>query len=228
MSNYGYLNLSLSLCEFCIKAPVISRMTNDDWRVSCDCVSTNFVISPYVHVAEDKWNALCKGLREKKIAPSDNAKSKFEYPFELVGPVIEHNGKLLRAIDPSKPMILDGVRCFANDDNVTSEASCSKLFAITKSNYPFSTSGAVYAYAWVEVDAPEPKSVTRPMTAEEIVALGPIWMSIAGEDGMFFGETLHVCCGNLSFKGRFISGCKYAKSSTATEWLKFEVTEVVK
>jgi hypothetical protein len=164
--------------------------------------------------------------------------SKFDYPFELIGPVIELNGKYMRAVDSSKPMVLDGVKCYASDCNYPDHIVYT-LFAITKSNHPFCTTSGGWCSAWVEVDAPDLKVFTRLMTADEIVALGAIWVKGKNSDIKSFNCQITfdqfdgcICFTRLNSFGCIdrikICDAIYSKSSTATNWLKFEVTEVVK
>lgn len=154
---------------------------------------------------------------------------KFDYPFELVGEVIEYCNKYLKEIDQkSQSMLVSGIDCYATEDGAPFLFH-TKLYAITGSRLRFSTDAALFSRCFVVVDPPEPKTVTRPMTADEVVALGPIWVK-SDSGSIFFGTYIQIIYANNEIRlfGQRISELEYADSSTATEWKKFEVAEVVK
>lgn len=153
----------------------------------------------------------------------------FCYPFGVVGSMIERKGRYYKELDPSKTMILDRpYKCFIG---VAGHPFFVRdlLAIISNSDNPFVTERSSSSKAWVEVDPPEPKTLARPMNADEVAALGPIWVNNGQGVGIFFGATLQLDVnGDISFGGRLISHCLYAKSAIATAWLPFTVAEVVR
>lgn len=159
---------------------------------------------------------------------------KFEYPFELVGEVVEYADRFWKSIDNEKSWIANN---FSEAQHVRvshisiKESCCHVLNSIFSKSLGlrniFDTGRTKYPYAWAEVDPPEPKTVTRPMTADEVTALGPIWLLFPSGCKVLNKEVLILPNGNLSVGGEKISELFYSKSSTSTEWKKFEVTEVV-
>ena len=152
--------------------------------------------------------------------------SKFDYPFDLVGDIAENKSRFFQQISSGKSIIFDKPITFYR--NYPGHHLFSrKLFAVICSSInPFISDDVCYSKAWVEVDPPEPKTVTREMNADEVAALGQIWVK-TGAVVAYFGLTISVgdrlCVGGVQ-----ISKCTYSYSSTATEWKKFEVTDVAK
>lgn len=157
----------------------------------------------------------------------------FLYPFGVIGKIIERKGKYYKEPDSSKSMILNKpFECFIGIAGLPFFRQ-DLLAIISDSDKPFVTKNSSSSKAWVEVDAPEPepepKTITRLMNADEVGALGAIWVDNGLYEGLLFGATLKLDMnGDMSFGGILISHCIYAHSSTATEWLPFTLTEAVK
>ena len=116
----------------------------------------------------------------------------------------------------------------ASDRNILFSTTVSIYLAtISDSGKPiFSTGDRWFKYAWVRVPAPEPKH--RPMTADEIAALYPIWVRTAQSGSTFNPPVFVYPSGDVTILGYGLehTQLRYAKSSTATEWHRFEVTEI--
>jgi hypothetical protein len=166
----------------------------------------------------------------KKFA-EEKMKTETKYPFELVGDAVYLNGLWLKEISTEKEVVFDKMAVYVTDSlsNDTKLIDRAYLRAVLKLMRPFVCFDRSFRKAWVEVDPPEPKTITRPMNADEVATLGAIWIRLSGSNEKLFMNTMTLeRNGEISFSGRLISHWFYAYSSTSTEWLPFTITEVVK
>jgi len=152
------------------------------------------------------------------------------YPFELVGEAFQHGGKWLRYVDSSKPMILDGIKLIGGNYNGPEIAWMFECIAIVDDINPFITRGMPYRFAWAEVDQPEPKTITRPMNAQEIrdLMIKTPWVKFGEKDLRLNSLVERDHDGQIRIGGYSLFRLSYAWSSAAIEWIPFTVTEVIK